>query len=892
MCLLQGLGVSEEVASRACPETVFDWIRWLTMTLAILLCPWLGGCGGEDPGYSKATSTSSTTGASSTGEMTAAMNVTGGGGASNGSTTGIQCQSGLTLCDGVCVNLMTASDNCGTCGTACEVGRVCAAGMCSSECVEPYTECDGTCVELDRDGANCGACGKQCELGQPCVGGVCGCPDATLFCQGQCVDPESNAAHCGACDAACAAGGVCRNGACECPVGTTLCGDACVSLSTAEHCGSCDMACATGQICAPGGCIADTEPCPSPTERCGSGCVDTGREPGHCGSCENTCASSEVCSDGSCGCPTGLTQCGDSCLDLSDNPLHCGGCDEPCTNGQTCESGSCRCSDESLTACGNECVNLTSDTGHCGTCDLACEGGLPCTDGECRCPEGETLCDGACVNTESEPTHCGACGNACPEGESCIVGACGGAVGDTCTSTLAHDISITEVALYQAGKVALMQEGAAVDPAGREVDVVAGKNGIVRVFVNPEAGFTNRVLSARLTLIDGDEPQVLFHKRSVDGPTVENSLATSFNIDVAGDLITPTTRYFIELVECDADTGTEVSPRFPATGDQELGARETGILRVQLVPLVVNDIEASADDGWLEGYRAYMEAMYPVSGVEFSVGEPLRAPYAVSADGNGWEGALQQLAQQHQNDGAPNDLYYYGLMQPAPSLGQYCNYGCVAGLGYVPEAGPYYKDVRVAIGISYADSMQAADMSAATMAHEVGHNHGREHSPCGGAAYPGPFPHEGALIGWWGFRYPDQLKAPDQHTDIMGYCENQWVSDFTYQAFLERVVTINSATRWINPNPIGTWEVIVTSTFGSFWGAAPRGAVTAVGKAEPAQVIDNAGNEIAQVTVYRAVMDHLSGASIMVPSAEPGWHAIVVAGVPPMVYGSNLASTP
>lgn len=886
--------MSEELASSARSETAFDWLRRISVPLLVALSPWVAGCGEDDPGSGTRSAAASTTVANAAGDMGTATGTTGLGGASStGSTTGqIQCQPGLTLCGDVCVNLQSASDNCGACGQACEVGRVCALGACSSECVEPFTDCGGVCVELNRDSANCGECASVCEQGKPCVGGVCGCPDGTLFCQGQCIDPNSDAAHCGGCDSPCATGGNCADGACECPVGTTLCGNACVSLTTREHCGSCEFACAANQICAQGTCIADTEPCPPPTERCGSGCVDTNTEPGHCGSCDSPCTSSETCQAGSCGCPEGETQCGESCFDLDDSPLHCGACDEPCTSGQSCVNGSCGCTDASLTACGNECADLDNSIEHCGSCEVACEGGLPCTDGACRCPDGETLCDGVCVNTESEPTHCGACGSACPEGESCIIGQCGGAVGDACTNTLAHGISISEVAVYQAGKIGLMQAGSAIDPAEREVDVVAGKNAIVRVFVGLEAGFTNRVLSARLSLIDGDTVERVFHKRTVDGPTVENSLATSFNIEVDGALITPSTRYLVEVVECGADTGTQFSPRFPATGDEALAARETGILRLEFIPMVVNGIEAATDEARLETYRQYMEAMYPVSAVEMTVGDPLEASSAVSANGNGWEGTLQQLAQRHQNDDAPNDVYYYGLMEPAPTLQQYCGYGCVAGIGYVPESGTYFKDARVSLGISYGGDPQVTAASATTMAHEVGHNHGREHAPCGGAAYAGPFPHDGARIGWWGLFYPDTLVDPDQATDIMGYCENQWVSDFTYQAFLERVVTINGALSWINPNPVGTWEVIVTSTFGSSWGVPPSRAVAAMGTPEAASVIDKAGNEIAQVTVYRAVMDHLSGASIMVPSPEAGWHAIVVVGVPPMVYGSNLQSVP
>ena len=118
------------------------------------------------------------------------------------------------------------------------------------------------------------------------------------------------------------------------------------------------------------------------------------------------------------------------------------------------------------------------------------------------------------------------------------------------------------------------------------------------------------------------------------------------------------------------------------SGDEALAARDTGVLRLQFLPLVVNGILANVDPDRVESYRKYMEAMYPVSGVEVSVGPELEAYYAVSANGGGWDVTLQQVAQRHQNDDAPNDIYYYGLMEPAATLGQYCGYGCVAGIGF------------------------------------------------------------------------------------------------------------------------------------------------------------------------------------------------------------------
>ena len=67
-------------------------------------------------------------------------------------------------------------------------------------CDEGLTDCTGTCVNLDTDSNNCGACGTTCQGGQTCVAGVCElvCPQGEINCGGQCVDPQTNNQYCGA----------------------------------------------------------------------------------------------------------------------------------------------------------------------------------------------------------------------------------------------------------------------------------------------------------------------------------------------------------------------------------------------------------------------------------------------------------------------------------------------------------------------------------------------------------------------------------------------------------------------------------------------------------------------------------------------------------------------
>ena len=75
-------------------------------------------------------------------------------------------------------------------------------------------------------------------------------------------------------------------------------------------------------------------------------------------------------------------------------------------------------------------------------------------------------------------------------------------------------------------------------------------------------------------------------------------------------------------------------------------------------------------------------------------------------------------------------------------------------------------------------------------AHEEGHNFNRPHSPCGGAGSPDPnYPYAGGVIGvpgWDVFASSNNLKRSISAIlpDIMGYCSNQWISDYVYTSEL------------------------------------------------------------------------------------------------------------
>lgn len=83
-----------------------------------------------------------------------------------------------------CVDPLTSSSNCGTCGNVCRPGETCASGMCTCR----GTVCGGVCVaDLNTDATNCGRCGNTCPSGQSCQSGVCRAgPPPTGMCPSSC----------------------------------------------------------------------------------------------------------------------------------------------------------------------------------------------------------------------------------------------------------------------------------------------------------------------------------------------------------------------------------------------------------------------------------------------------------------------------------------------------------------------------------------------------------------------------------------------------------------------------------------------------------------------------------------------------------------------------------
>ncbi len=351
-------------------------------------------------------------------------------------------------CNEVCINKLTNTSNCGSCGTACQQNQICNNGSCLS-CPPDTKVCNYSCVNIKVDSNNCGSCGHACASGEVCSSGTCNltCGGGTTKCgatdgQGHgtggyvCTNTKMDPANCGNCSNVCTNGQVCSNSQCalSCGGGTTLCGNKCVdTMADVDNCGSCGNGCWGGygiSACVEGSCMQIA--CPNGLTDCKPifGCEDTQWDPSHCGSCGHVCASGEACSAGVCGiiCGGGATNCGAKCVDTSLDPANCGTCGHACANGEVCSAGSCglKCVG-GTTLCGTKCADTAVDITNCGSCGHACSQGYLCVNGSCisNCPSGTTSCSGLCVNASIDNNNCGSCGYVCNSAtQTCSAGIC------------------------------------------------------------------------------------------------------------------------------------------------------------------------------------------------------------------------------------------------------------------------------------------------------------------------------------------------------------------------------------------------------------------------------------------------------------------------------------
>lgn len=310
------------------------------------------------------------------------------------------------------------------------------------------------------------------------------------------------------------------------------------------------------------------------------------------------------------------------------------------------------------------------------------------------------------------------------------------------------------------------------------VPLVQNRDGFLRVFVTanlPNAERPAVRIRFYRDFVLQSEQTVTATTLTVPATPDESSLSYSWNLPVPGALIQPG---FSIIAEVDIANGVaesnELDNAFPSTGPRAMDVRAVPALNLTFVPVVQRgnnlrgNVTASNSSAFLDlarrmhplnSYSAVVHAAYTTT-----IADTLQDDNSNTA----WSRTLGEIDALRTVENSSR--YYYGVAKVSYTSG-------VAGVAYV--SGPSGSE-RSALGWDHLPS------GSAVVAHELGHNWGRNHAPCGDPqGLDGSYPYADGRTGVYGLDVAAQTLKPPTTSDIMGYCDPKWIGDYSYRAVLD-----------------------------------------------------------------------------------------------------------
>lgn len=303
------------------------------------------------------------------------------------------------------------------------------------------------------------------------------------------------------------------------------------------------------------------------------------------------------------------------------------------------------------------------------------------------------------------------------------------------------------------------------------VPIVAGRPAVARVFGRANVPNT-AAASVRVRLYHGGALlRTLTIPATASVPTVlgEGTLGLSWNVALDTADVKPGLAIDAEIDAAGAVAESDETDNvYPLSGTPKaIDVREVPRFDLTLVPVrqSVNGLVGNVTQANAEEFVGMTRQVHPLGSIDVAV----RSVYTTtlqalqSQDQNGsWSTLLGELEALRvlEND----DRSYLGVVKVSYTNG-------IAGLGYIAKPTALIWDSPATIG--------------RFTAHELGHTFGRFHSPCGGAGGVDPhYPYENAAIGVIGYDTRVDTLIPRTAADVMSYCLDMWVSDYTYEGVL------------------------------------------------------------------------------------------------------------
>jgi hypothetical protein len=454
-------------------------------------------------------------------------------------------------------------------------------------------------------------------------------------------------------------------------------------------------------------------------------------------------------------------------------------------------------------------------------------------------------------------------------------------------------VRMRELSVYQGVKVPLVLDDNLAPTS--MAPLIEGRSAVFRAYVAFEAPMTAGNTRARLRIESSLGRWNADGEGFVGQTSTEEILESSFNFVVPGEVMRGDVRVGIDL-EVGTDCAVSGRTSYPSTGLVPLTLQPSQPLKLTLVPVAYEADGSSrlpdTSPEQIERYRALILSMYPVSAVDITVRQQFSSRVALSS-GSGWGTLLDNVRALRAADNVGRDVHYYALVSPAATFANYCNRSCIAGLSYLAGA-TVSSQTQVGAGVGFAGTV-----AGETLIHELGHQHGRAHAPCGADDLDTKYPYPNARLGAWGLDQRGgilRLVNPSTRYDMMSYCGPIWISDYNYGALAARRLAINAAgsARIVSSNALVSsfrgFRTLLVGDGAPVWGnPIPTGELPN-GEPETAQVLDARGQVVSEITVFRNDFGHGVGASYDVPRPEPGWTSVQIKGHSPLSFAAPAAA--